>query len=88
MTVESDSLLAIQAIHDWENSCAKHSNNIREILSLRHNFMSCTFNYVSKLGNVVAHKLARYTRQVENICIWWDSSPNFILSPLWVYANP
>lgn len=48
LVVESDSLLAIQAVIDDENFCAKYSNVVREILSLCQYFNSCSFCHVTE----------------------------------------
>lgn len=68
LRIKSDSLLAVQAVDEGEESCFRYSNLIREIQTLKNCFMDCTFLYVSSLGNTgVAHKLARYAWQVEDI---------------------
>lgn len=50
LKIESDSLLAIEAIDKGESSCAQHSNLIQEIKKLQQSFMQCSFQYVSRLG--------------------------------------
>lgn len=49
--VESDSILAIQAMEQGESSCAQYSNLIQELKHLQHCFMNCTFQYLSWVGN-------------------------------------
>lgn len=46
LVIESDSLLAIQAISDRENSCIQYGHLIQEIQNLKHRLMHCSFQYV------------------------------------------
>lgn len=69
LVIESDSLLAIQVINDGENSCIQYGHLIREIQSLKHQMLHCSFQYVSRLCNFVAHQLTRHAWQVEHMCV-------------------
>lgn len=82
LIVENNSLLAIRAVLKGEDSCILQSDVIREILWMSRLFHSCCFQYVSRLGNDVAHKLPRYPWQVEDLCTLWDSISKFFPSPL------
>lgn len=81
---ESDSLLAFQAFEEDAESCASYSNAICEILALKERFNSCYFQYVSRRGNHIAHRLVQFACQVHDLTIWWDSLTNFVLFALWI----
>lgn len=60
LAVEIDCLVAMQALKEGVESVAAHRHLLMEILRLRKNFVVCNFNHISRLGNHVAHFLARY----------------------------
>lgn len=73
-------------MHEGEDSYVHHSNLIQDLVGLQCCFPSYKFYYVSRMRNNVSYKL-EHPWQVEDLCIWWDSVSNFLLSPLWVDAN-
>lgn len=84
LTIEIDCLLAVQALEEGVDSVATHRHLISEILSLKQCFVSCSFSYVSRIGNQAAHSLTRYAWQVTNTMVWRDAYPDFVLSALWI----
>ncbi|KAM6596479.1 hypothetical protein CsatA_007003 [Cannabis sativa] len=48
----------------------------REILSLKHHFLSLNFTYVHRDCNAVANALAIWSRMTHSSCIWIDSLPS------------
>lgn len=77
LIVETDCLLAMQALEEGAASLTDHHALLLEIFRLNDCFQLCTFSYVSRLGNQVAHSLARFTWQVTSTPVWWDSCPDF-----------
>lgn len=79
--VEIDCLLAVRALEEDALSYDRYSSLLQEILWLKSLFVTYNFGYVSRLGNQVAHSLARYAWQVETTMIWWewDMVPDFSL---------
>lgn len=78
--MESDSLVAIQALNEGELSNAQHRTIIQKILALSSRLQECHFQYISRVGNNVAYKLAPdHAWQVRELSVWWD---NTRVSPL------
>lgn len=69
MIVESDTQVVIHAINQWAKSYIQHVVIIREIVELSKWFQSCNFCYVNRLGNQVAHQLARLDWRVDRLTI-------------------
>lgn len=89
LEVESDSLLALNALKEGDELLVSYSHLLREILKLRQRFPHCSFSYmISRVENFVAHKLARSTCLVEDLFVWWENVPDFILSELWADQCP
>lgn len=87
LTIETDCLVAVQALEEGANSVAANRHLTSEILSLRSRFGSCTFSYVSRMGNQVTHSLAHFEWQVSDTTVWWASCPDFSTSALWIDSN-
>lgn len=87
LQVESDSLIAIQAINEGAESFAQHSTLIKELLEIKAQFQDCKFEYVSRVGNGVTHQLARHVWYVENLHIWGEEFPSFIKPQVWLDAS-
>lgn len=69
LVVETDCLLAVRALEGAE-SVAVYKHLIVENLKLKTSFISCNFGYVSRLGNQVAHSLARHSWEVIITTVW------------------
>lgn len=87
LEVETDCLVAIQALDAGPDSFAAYHHLLREILTLKYCFEECMFSYLSRLDNRVAHMLASSARIIESTAVWWNSPPDFILSVLWLDSN-
>lgn len=84
LLVETDCLLAVEALTGSLNPFAPYRTLISEILTLKEFFRFCIFQYVNHIGNHVAYVLARYAWLVETINVWWDSVLQFATSALWL----
>lgn len=83
VVVETDCLVAVQAFDVGPNSFACYHHLLYEILSLKDCFEECKFSYVCRVGDSVAHLLARHARNVESITVWLGLSPRVcIIGPL------
>ncbi|KAG2712768.1 hypothetical protein I3760_04G141500 [Carya illinoinensis] len=40
--------------------------------------------HVNRLGNLVAHLLARHAWLIDDICMWWDYCPSFVSQTIWL----
>ena len=49
-----------------------------EIKVLLNHFITFEVYHVGREGNVVAHKLARYAKYVNDMVDWWHSTPDLI----------
>lgn len=87
LVVETDCLIAVQALDASPDSYACCCHLLHEIISHKACLEECKFTYVSSWGNRVAHFLARYAHNVENTTVWWDSLPNFISSATLLDSN-
>ena len=47
-------------------------------LELTLGFRSFAFSHVKKQGNVPAHLLAQYAKELENYVIWLEECPSFL----------
>lgn len=87
LVVETDCLVAIQAIEEGPEVHAGYRYLIQEIINLTHLFKSRKLSYVSRLTNQVAHSLACYAWNVDTTTVWWTSFPDSIQSSLWLDEN-
>ncbi|KAK9986583.1 hypothetical protein SO802_031534 [Lithocarpus litseifolius] len=72
--LESDALAVIQAIND--NSTGSDLGHLLQGIQLvRETFESCTFKYLNRDLNVVAHELAQLARRNETSCMWKGVTP-------------
>lgn len=76
MTVlESDCLKLISHLKEGkrENSC--FGNIVLDIMEIGESCTSLNFSHVSKIGNVVAHKLAKLSHSFGEIRVWIEEAP-------------
>lgn len=81
--LESDSLLMVNEIKAGGESMAPQENLITKIRELMKMFNSCTIQHIGREGNEVAHKLAKFSWQVDDLCVWWESFPSCISEVIW-----
>lgn len=84
LLVESDCLLAVKALMDGEEYHAQPGTQIKEIVALKDRFQDYRFEYASRDGNTVAHKLALFAWQVQSLSMWWETIPDFTQTATWV----
>ncbi|XP_040990895.1 uncharacterized protein LOC121238111 [Juglans microcarpa x Juglans regia] len=78
LVLESDCLLVVKELNEASTDQSPQGYIIREIRLLLDNFIDVTVCHVNRLGNGVAHGLARHTWIVDSIIMWWDGFPDFI----------
>lgn len=66
LVVETDCLVAVQALDAGLNSFAVYHHLLHGILTLKNYFEAFKFNYMSKMGNQVTHLLARSARIIKS----------------------
>ncbi|XP_035547319.1 uncharacterized protein LOC118348883 [Juglans regia] len=79
LCIETDSLLLVKALP----SNASYGNVITDIQELKCRFLNCSINHINREANQAAHKLARFSRNVSNTTVWWESVPNCVQPVLW-----
>ncbi|KAF5472300.1 hypothetical protein F2P56_009031 [Juglans regia] len=75
LIMESDCLMDIQVLNNELVSDAMLTPFVSEIRKVLRVFVECKFQHVYREGNQVAHILARYAWNVENISIWNECYP-------------
>ncbi|XP_042988690.1 uncharacterized protein LOC122316220 [Carya illinoinensis] len=83
LIVESYYLLLVDSLNKNDMLDFELGALYGEVMRRKTCFASCSFTHVFREGNLVAHSLARYTWNVENIEIWEDCIPNFLSQALW-----
>ncbi|KAF5470862.1 hypothetical protein F2P56_011350 [Juglans regia] len=76
-----------EELHSTEESFASAGNLINEAKNLMRHFPEVQVQHVNRIGNGVAHSLARYAWNVVDINIWWDQIPSFVSHALWFDTN-
>ena len=74
MVIEGDSLQVIQAIIDTRPVQTLYGHIIDEI-KLLSSIFTCSFLYVNRKGNMLAHVLARRTVLSANTEVWIEELP-------------
>ncbi|GAV80971.1 RVT_3 domain-containing protein [Cephalotus follicularis] len=85
IVVESDAGVVLNEIRADQPSLTLYGNMIEEIKSLAKSFLSCHFSWINRVGNKVAHELAKVACSLETTCVWLDWITMF-LSPV-IIAN-
>ena len=74
--LEGDSEIAIQAMNSDDYSAAPFGHIITDIKSLSSSFRSLVFYHTRRLGNKVAHRLAREACNFSSpFCTWIEEVP-------------
>ncbi|CAI9760756.1 unnamed protein product [Fraxinus pennsylvanica] len=88
LVIESDCLLVVSQLNDVESiTTSPWGSIIADIRRLLFSFMDVTICHVSRLGNGVAHELARHAWEVESIQMWWEGFPDFISQTIWLESH-
>ena len=75
--VEGDAEVIIKALQK-DSSHQEFGRVIQDVLFLAIDFQSCCFSHVNRIGNVVAHCLARSSKSGSELQVWYNSIPEDI----------
>ena len=77
-TVEGDAEIVISALKDGSTSNPEFGHIIQDSLILANDLRLCIFSHVKRLGNTVAHYLARKAKSGNELQVWIEFIPNDI----------
>ena len=77
-TFEGDSLIVTLALCRGDTNHPEFGLVISDSLFLASSFRSCNFVHVKRLGNLVAHNLARMSKFSNELQVWIESIPSEI----------
>ena len=78
VSVEGDAKVIIKAILAGDTANSEYGHVISDILSKAEDFRSCNFSHVKRIGNTVAHFLAKKFVSGNELQVWIESSPDDI----------
>ncbi|CAI9762880.1 unnamed protein product [Fraxinus pennsylvanica] len=85
LVIESDCLFVVSQLNDEESiSLLPWGSIIADIRCLLSAFLDVKICHVNRLGNGIAHELARHAWEVESIQMWWEGFPDFISQAIWL----
>ena len=73
--LEGDSLIVMSALRDPSPSLASFGLLVQDAQWLARSFTCISFQHVGRVGNTVAHNLARHARHVTDFSIWMEDVP-------------
>ena len=73
--LEGDSLIVMTALKDPSPSLASFGLLVQDTQCLARSFTCISFQHVSRIGNTVAHNLARHARHVTGFSVWMEDVP-------------
>ena len=74
-TFEGDAEVVLKAIWKKDSTHPVYGHVITDVLSLATDFQFCSFSFVKRIGNVVAHYLARSSKSGNELQVWFNSIP-------------
>ena len=77
-TVEGDAEIVISDLKDGRTSNSEFGHIIQDSLVLANELRFCVFSHVKRLGNTVAHYLARKVKSGNELQVWIESTPDDI----------
>ena len=77
-TFEEDVEIVTNALKDGGSNHPKFDHVINDSLVLASDFHFCSFSHVKRLGNLVAHFLARKSKFSNELQVWIESIPDDI----------
>ncbi|XP_024178720.1 uncharacterized protein LOC112184715 [Rosa chinensis] len=80
--VESDCLMAVQAIYAWDCDLSPLRALVADVRSLLHSSIDFSITFAPRQANVVAHRLAALSFESEIQCEWFVTAPDIILDAL------
>ncbi|XP_050242215.1 uncharacterized protein LOC126691198 [Quercus robur] len=75
---EGDSLIIFKALQGEGEAPSSTHNVLAVTLEQASGFRSSYFSHVKRQGNVPAHLLAQYAKEVENYVVWLEECPSFL----------
>ena len=73
--VEGDSEVAIKALRSVDESLATFGHLIASAKPSTIAFRSISFSHTRKLGNSVAHNIAKHARHANSLIVWMENVP-------------
>ena len=73
--LEGDSMIIMTALRDPSPSLASYGLLVRDAQLMAHLFTCSSFQHVGRVGNNVAHNLARHARHVIGFLVWIEDVP-------------
>ncbi|XP_040996055.1 uncharacterized protein LOC121242229 [Juglans microcarpa x Juglans regia] len=83
LVIESDSFLMMNEVESENTSRSLHDNLVQQIKQLMLRFPICSIQHNSHLGNGVAHGLAKFAWNIDDLITWWGSYPKRIAQVIW-----
>ncbi|CAI9756749.1 unnamed protein product [Fraxinus pennsylvanica] len=84
LLVESDSKLVVEALQIERMLNSSLGVLYQEVKHLATQFVNCKYSHIYRECNMVAHKLARHAKLVDDICVWLDSIPDCVSQAIWL----
>ena len=76
--LEGDAAGIINQLNSCDSSYSLAAPIIYDIKAVKRNFQCCSFSYVPRTGNGVAHELAQYGVTLSNELYWVDEAPQWL----------
>ncbi|XP_050248608.1 uncharacterized protein LOC126695850 [Quercus robur] len=73
--LEGDSMIVMAALRDHSPSLASYGLLLRDSQLMANLFTCISFQHVGRVGNYVAHNLARHARHVTGFSVWIEDVP-------------
>ncbi|XP_042962749.1 uncharacterized protein LOC122297028 [Carya illinoinensis] len=84
LVMESDCLFLINVLNSSSECLSDFAYVIDEIRRIRSYFHEISFVHVCRQGNNVAHGLARFARNVDDVSVWRDGCPSCVSQAAWL----
>ena len=68
----------VDALQSIGTNLSRQGPLFEEIKFMPNHFKKFEVQHVGREGNVVTHKLARHSPYVDDMVVWWDSTPYLI----------
>ncbi|XP_042969199.1 uncharacterized protein LOC122301911 [Carya illinoinensis] len=84
LMLKTDCLILVNALNENSECLTDFAFILQDIRRLMAAFQEVKVVHVNRLGNLVAHLLARHVWLINDICMWWDFCPSFISQAIWL----
>ena len=71
--MEGDAEVIIKALRQKDSSHPEYGHVIQDVLFLASDFQSCCFYHVKRIGNLIAHCLARNSKSGSELQVWYNT---------------